>query len=457
MERLAAGPGRDGSRQHGQPLDASTRAFFEARLGHDFSRVRVHAESEAARSARGIGARAYAIGDDVVFSQGQYAPHSLVGLRLLAHELAHTVQQSAHGHAAARNTGRARSEEQEAESATDSIFQGGDFHPRLRALPHVAAQDQSTTNPPAGAGTPQAMTRAKFDVIMKDRYRVNDIHTGTFEEQAFGNLKREDWTSWDPGASAEVYGWIVEAFVNFEATFGGLPAVKTIVFFDVEYERGPDDNPVPHATTGASFSGGRMAIYREVQSGNKMFNLKGALDRPTPEQAVRRNIAHELGHGVIETALTQRTDQPPGADPDLIKDYRRAVGWAADGNLYDIQQKPVQDAFRDEKIPPAEFWITPNNFATKPWKELPLTGYMASRPDEDFGEAIMAYVYEPERLKTHSPARYKFIDERKARWLESGQPKLNIWERVKRGGRARTLQPSRPQTIWERTKEAAAP
>jgi outer membrane protein OmpA-like peptidoglycan-associated protein len=66
---------------------------MEGRLGHDFSRVRVHADERAAASARAVTALAYTVGRDVVFDSGHYAPNTLEGRRLLAHELAHVVQQ----------------------------------------------------------------------------------------------------------------------------------------------------------------------------------------------------------------------------------------------------------------------------------------------------------------------------------------------------------------------------
>jgi hypothetical protein len=80
-------------RSPGRPLDAATRAFMEPRLGHDFGPVRVHADVMAATSAAAIGAAAYAVGPDLVFGAGRYAPGSQDGKRLLAHELAHVVQQ----------------------------------------------------------------------------------------------------------------------------------------------------------------------------------------------------------------------------------------------------------------------------------------------------------------------------------------------------------------------------
>jgi len=81
-------------RSSGQPLDVATRAFMETRFGHDFSGVRVHSDSAAAESARAVGARAFASGRHVVFGSSLYTPHTTPGRALLAHELAHTLQQS---------------------------------------------------------------------------------------------------------------------------------------------------------------------------------------------------------------------------------------------------------------------------------------------------------------------------------------------------------------------------
>src|SRR5438067_216314 len=78
----------------GQPLDATTRAFFEPRFGHDFSRVRVHTDARAAESARAVNALAYTLGSNIVLASGQYSPTTLAGKKLLAHELTHVLQQS---------------------------------------------------------------------------------------------------------------------------------------------------------------------------------------------------------------------------------------------------------------------------------------------------------------------------------------------------------------------------
>ncbi|MGE0261038.1 MAG: DUF4157 domain-containing protein, partial [Alphaproteobacteria bacterium] len=77
----------------GVPLDGGTRGFFESRFGYDFGKIRIHNDARAAESAEAIHALAYTSGHELVFAAGQYAPASGAGRRLLAHELAHAVQQ----------------------------------------------------------------------------------------------------------------------------------------------------------------------------------------------------------------------------------------------------------------------------------------------------------------------------------------------------------------------------
>jgi hypothetical protein len=81
-------------RSPGEPLAASERAFMEPRFGYDFSSVRVHADAPAQAAASAVNAMAYTVGSHLVFASQKYAPHSRQGQRLLAHELAHVVQQS---------------------------------------------------------------------------------------------------------------------------------------------------------------------------------------------------------------------------------------------------------------------------------------------------------------------------------------------------------------------------
>jgi hypothetical protein len=77
----------------GEPLDGEVRSDMEARLGADFSDVRLHTGTAAHESARDVGARAYTVGSDVVFQRDAYDPASREGRTTLAHELTHVIQQ----------------------------------------------------------------------------------------------------------------------------------------------------------------------------------------------------------------------------------------------------------------------------------------------------------------------------------------------------------------------------
>lgn len=84
-------------RSPGQPLEPDVRSFMNARFGHDFSKIRVHTGEPAALYAQVVSARAFTVGNDIVFGHGQYQPGTRAGKRLIAHELAHSLQQGAGG------------------------------------------------------------------------------------------------------------------------------------------------------------------------------------------------------------------------------------------------------------------------------------------------------------------------------------------------------------------------
>lgn len=117
-------------RSPGQPLDGGTRGFMEGRFGHDFSQVRVHTDARAAESARAVQASAYTVGNDVVFGAGRYQPYQSGGRHLLAHELAHVVQQGgrAAGVQAYSIADEHHPQEREAESAAQAVMAGGRAH-----------------------------------------------------------------------------------------------------------------------------------------------------------------------------------------------------------------------------------------------------------------------------------------------------------------------------------------
>jgi hypothetical protein len=119
-------------RSPGRPLDLAARAFMETRFGHDFSKVRVHADREAHRLARGLGAVAFTRGNDIYFDAGQYMPSIASGRWVLAHELAHVAQQAGSntrgdtlsGNPGERSSGSEHAAELQAHGAATSILAG---------------------------------------------------------------------------------------------------------------------------------------------------------------------------------------------------------------------------------------------------------------------------------------------------------------------------------------------
>jgi len=115
----------------GAPLDEATRSFMEPKFGHDFSGVKVHTDERAAESASAVNAHAYTVGSDLVFGSGKYAPSTVEGNALLAHELSHVVQQdgSAQTGIAAKSISHpSDGAEREADLAAQQVMNNEEVH-----------------------------------------------------------------------------------------------------------------------------------------------------------------------------------------------------------------------------------------------------------------------------------------------------------------------------------------
>ena len=110
LERSAGG---------GRPLEAPVRNSFERSFGRSLAGVRVVADDGAARAATALGARAFTVGQTIWLGQGEYRPEAREGRHLLAHELAHTVQQGASGTASFQRRLRVGRADDPAEAAAD--------------------------------------------------------------------------------------------------------------------------------------------------------------------------------------------------------------------------------------------------------------------------------------------------------------------------------------------------
>ncbi len=114
---------------------------MESRFGFDFSQVRIHANPRAADSAAALNARAYTMGTDIVFGRDQYSPASPSGRKLVAHELAHVVQQRGKTSSAPRAI--SASGEQEAASASEAAAAGRPV--RISPISAPAVQREAQT------------------------------------------------------------------------------------------------------------------------------------------------------------------------------------------------------------------------------------------------------------------------------------------------------------------------
>ena len=190
----------------GQPLDLATRALMERRFGHDFGRVRVHADSRAAESARSVLARAYTVGPHIVFGDGQYAPGTHQGSELLAHELAHTVQQAGVASTQLSVVSDAVSE-RNAESAGHDIANGRGISTGLQAAAAgLARAPVAIDSPPqeerevSSKFTPGGFTDEDLDPahlarrLPPTQAELNEEAARLGEKQA---RRRKFWNLWD--------------------------------------------------------------------------------------------------------------------------------------------------------------------------------------------------------------------------------------------------------------------
>ena len=113
----------------GQALPESTRAFFEPRFGHDFSNVRVHTGVNASKIAESVYARAFTLGNNIVFGHGQYSTGTDKGRRLLGHELTHVIQQDKSGFVSGNSRGPIS---EVSKMRTESIQRSIAPHPEIR-------------------------------------------------------------------------------------------------------------------------------------------------------------------------------------------------------------------------------------------------------------------------------------------------------------------------------------
>ena len=268
-------------RSPGQPLDAVTRKFFEPRFGHDFSRVRVHTDQRAADSAAAIGAHAYAIGENVVVPNRENSADAFESRRLMAHELAHVVQQKSTPAGTGAQTGISIGRSDDAlEVAADR------------------AADSVMSNNFAGTST---ATRPQTNAIQRtvdDPKRFQQTHGSLFVAAPGGGASLLPWE--DPDPAKKVVG-------TAETLFKQAKANIQQHFID---NPGAAGGTIPTKTTEADLDTDAVAISQALRARFPFMSISA-----TPTEV-------ETAVGLMTSAIT--------SDQDYLREWlaNKLPGWS---------------------------------------------------------------------------------------------------------------------------------
>ena len=289
----------------GRPLEPDTRMFFERRFGHDFSRVRVHADDTAASSARSAAAMAYTLGADIVFGAGMYRPDSPSGTRLLAHELAHVVQQDRGGGAASEGGAH----EAEARAASDRVASG------QRASVTLAAPKAMQRQPLSGAPS-------------------TDLTEGAspFLAASIGSVTLDGFDTGKSAVSADNRNKLSRTAQTIEKLFRQYPAstVRVIGYTDAVGKESDNQtlgqaraDAVEAALLDMGIAG--AAVKTESRGAGEL------VVRSTRAEARNRRVEvrfepSRLLRGAFAQGLTPPTFQPPGSDTSGGQGIETGIG-----------------------------------------------------------------------------------------------------------------------------------
>lgn len=180
----------------GMRLDADTRAFMEPRFGRDFTNVRLHTDSKAAESANAVNAIAYTVGPHVVFGAGKYAPGARDGRRLLAHELAHVVQQTTTNSSIGRLSGKAA--EKEADHSSARIAAGHTTQVQGQATPGVMQRQDKNPLDETAKKIIEAAKDTSKTIEKRSVDAVNSIIKTYYDPALVGNVVYKEKLDDDP-------------------------------------------------------------------------------------------------------------------------------------------------------------------------------------------------------------------------------------------------------------------
>ena len=186
----------------GRPLDPSARRAMEARFGYDFSGVRVHDDARAAASAAELDAAAFTVGQDIAFGPGRYAPSTVAGRELLAHELVHTIQQRG-----AHRSGRPIASESPLESVAERAGRAAAAGARIREP--LGVSGLALARQPGGRELDHDLQRA-IGLLIRSTLSARPLHPEQADElirilATYAQARPEDASFTVHGYSNELY------------------------------------------------------------------------------------------------------------------------------------------------------------------------------------------------------------------------------------------------------------
>jgi hypothetical protein len=301
----------------GRALDPVTRSAVEPRFGHSFADIRVHADGESARVADGIDAAAITLGQDIVFNQDEYAPGTRDGDFLLAHELAHTVQNRSWRRGALDKTLSAPSDPAELDA-------------RQAAQAAVSGESAQVNATPAAAiaASPKVEDVEKEDVQAADvadwKFAHSDADQGMTEaeKKKTGGAKT---LAYHPAAAGAR-----ESNLSYEAS-AALPSVKL-------YDTTRAEGGAKIKAFESAYNMFRLPMQMTMDSLGRVQDLltAGAPQTPSEMSKAEKGVFHKLGHGKSDSEAKsvygQWADHTSGLDQSMdhyMGVYQQLQGAAA--------------------------------------------------------------------------------------------------------------------------------
>jgi hypothetical protein len=333
-------------RSPGQPLDTATRAFMEPQFDRDFSHVRVHTDAPAAASAHAVAALAYTVGQQIVFGSGQYAPTAPAGRRLLAHELAHTVQQDRFGASVSPRLEVGAVDtaaELEADRVADHVVSGR-AAPGIQAAPAPLVQREPKTDDDgpepnfdsaqqrgghARAAFIDAGKRGDDQVrVAVTRYLCDCVGRNVTKTKASTHLKP------GPGVTLEICNGRVTGRLTGDVVPSGFTTGRATVRAEVNVAPGSGGTGVKGGieaevrNTGSEPQVGGRADVRVKPPGGPEVGVGGEVLKGTQTGRVDTKVG-----GVVEVNVPGLGKKRLGVDVTNPQDDRRGVQFTIGGNL----------------------------------------------------------------------------------------------------------------------------